>query len=221
MNIINAIEQRHACRAFLDKPVSTTTVAEILRISRWAPSGVNSQPWQVAVVSGEHKAALTAAMITAREQQQTPQPDYQYYPGKWQEPYRRRRVECGKALYQALGVNKGDKDAQQRAWNNNYHSFGAPLVLYLFVDKHMETGSWIDMGIFVQTVMLAAQAYGLASCPQASLADYPDIVRTHLQISEELAVVCGVALGYADIQHPVNQYRLPRADLEEFVRWYD
>jgi nitroreductase len=149
-----------------------------------------------------------------------PDPDYSYYPGEWLEPFASRRIDCGRALYKALGIEKRDKDAKIRAWNNNYRFFGAPVGLLFFVNKTLNKGSWLDMGMFLQNVMLAASACGLATCPQASLADYPVIVRGLLGVDDQLALVCGMALGYPDLNAPVNQYRLERAPVDEFTRWH-
>jgi len=166
------------------------------------------------------RSRLTAALLDARAQGREPNPDYQYYPSKWVEPFRSRRKECGLRLYEALGVAKNDPAAREIAWRNNYSFFGAPLALLFFLPRGVATGSWLDMGMFLQNIMLAALDHGLATCPQASIADYPDIVRELLGLEDEPLLVCGMALGYADESQPVNQYRLPRAPLEEFTRWY-
>lgn len=221
MNVIDAISGRKAIRAFLDTPVSPTTIEAILDTARWAPSGVNSQPWQVCIVRGASKEKITQALIEARNQQQPEHADYQYYPSQWVEPYRQRRLVCGKALYDALGIRREDKTRQIQAWMNNYRFFGAPMGLFFLLDKAMEKGSWLDMGMFIQNVMLAARDAGLETCPQAALADYPDIIRRLLDLPDNLAVVCGMALGYADHSQPVNQYRLERAAVGEFTRWYE
>lgn len=221
MDIIEAIKNRKSTRAFLDKPVSRQTIETILETARWAPSGVNTQPWHVAVVSGKHKRQLGDAIIEARVSGQTENPDYRYYPEQWQEPYTSRRKSCGMALYGALGISRRDIDKRKQAWYNNYRFFGAPVGLLFFVDKQLGQGSWIDMGMFIQNVMLAAEAHGLATCAQASLAEYPDIVRSMLDLPESYAVVCGMSVGYEDPEAAVNHYRTEREPLESFTRWYD
>lgn len=221
MHVAEAIRGRHSTRAFLDQPVAHETLNELLDIARWAPSGVNTQPWHVAVVQGETKARLSAALLGAREAGQTPNPDYSYYPDEWAEPFKGRRVACGKALYSALQIERHDKERQKTAWENNYRFFGAPVGLLFFIDKRLNKGSWLDMGMFLQSVMLAARGLGLATCPQASLAEFPDIVRGLLGMPAQLAVVCGMSVGYEDTAHPVNQYRLEREAVEAFTRWYD
>lgn len=220
MQATDAMKQRQSTRAFLDKPVSKENVSAILEAARWAPSGVNTQPWRVAVVSGQSKYQLAEAIIAARSEGHPPTPDYHYYPQEWFEPYKSRRRATGLALYGALGIGREDKDKQLEAWNNNYRFFGAPVGLLLFLDRRMGQGSWIDLGMFIQNILLAAEEQGLATCPQASLADHPDIVRQHLGIGDNWALACGIALGYRDTTAAVNGYRTPREPLEAFTSWH-
>ena len=220
MDVAQAIRHRWACRAFLDSAVPDETIKHILELASWAPSGVNTQPWQVAVVRGDTKQAITETLINARAQTK-PNPDYAYYPDNWVEPYKGRRITCGKELYGALDISREDKDAQKTAWENNYRFFGAPVALFIFIDKAMNKGSWMDLGMFIQNILLAACGCGLASCPQASVADYPDQIREVLGIEATLALACGISLGYPDTNHPVNNYRLPREMVESFSHWYD
>ena len=172
-------------------------------------------------MTGNSKERLAAALLAARKTGQPVTPDYAYYPQTWLSPYKERRKSCGLALYQALGIQKGDSDAQQRAWNNNYTFFGAPVGLMFTLHKAMQTGSWLDLGMFLQNIMLAALEFGLATCPQASLAEYPAVVRDTLGLDAQQYVICGMALGYPDKNHPVNQYRLPREPASAFSHWHD
>lgn len=221
MDAITAITSRKSTRAYTEQPVSHEAIEALLECASRAPSGVNSQPWHVCVLQGKTKEAVTAALISARDQKLEPNPDYDYYPKDWIEPYSSRRVACGKALYNALGIRHGQRDRQMLAWENNYRFFGAPVGLLFFIDQVLKTGSWVDIGMFIQNVMIAANASGLATCPQASLAEYPDIVREILAIEPSRRLVCGMSLGYADLTHPVNQYQLSRVKPAEFTRWYD
>ncbi|MDZ7662696.1 nitroreductase [Thiohalophilus sp.] len=218
--VYEAIRQRHSIRAYLDKPVARETIEAILDTARWAPSGVNTQPWQVCVVQGDTKRQLGDTIIKARDSSQKENPDYQYYPREWVSPYKDRRKACGLALYQALDIGREDRDKQKAAWYRNYRFFDAPVGLLFLIDARLEKGSWLDMGMFIQNVMIAAKGLGLDTCPQASLAEYPDIVRQQLDLPTDLQVVCGMALGYADPDHPINQYRLERLAVDEFTRWY-
>ncbi len=221
MDILTAMQARKSTRAFLERDVEVEKIHAILDAARWAPSGVNMQPWRVAVVRGESKRRISEAIITAREAGKTESPDYQYYPTEWFEPYKSRRKATGLALYGALNIARDDKQRRLEAWYDNYRFFGAPVGLLVFLDRRLSQGSWIDIGMFLQNLMLAAEAQGLATCPQASLAEYPGIVREILDIGEQMALACGLSLGYPDPQAAVNSYRTPREPVEAFTTWYD
>lgn len=221
MDILEAIRTRHSTRAFLDRPVARATVESVLDAARHAPSGVNTQPWQVAVVTGETKRRIAEAIIAARDAGAPENPDYGYYPDHWDEPYKSRRKACGLALYRALGIGRDDVEGRKAAWYRNYQFFGAPVGLLFFIDARLNKGSWIDMGMFLQSVMLAARAHGLASCPQAALAEYPGIVREILAVPADKLLVCGMALGYEDLDAPVNRYRTEREPVTGFTTWHD
>jgi nitroreductase len=220
MNLREAIEQRQSVRAFLERPVEQDTLVAILETARWAPSGVNMQPWRVAVVQGATQQRLGDLLIEARRAGRESSPDIPYYPQTWFEPYRSRRRDCGLKLYSALDIKRDDAERQMTAWCNNYRFFGAPVGLVFHLDAELAAGSLVDMGLFLQTIMLYAQDYGLATCPQASLAEYPDIVREVLGIPAGQHILCGMALGYPDWNAPVNQYRLERATLDTFTTWH-
>ena len=217
MEVSSALLHRQSVRAFLNKPVSEELVQKILNTAKWAPSGVNTQPWRVVGVAGSEKQALSAALLKQFDAKTASNPDYHYYPTEWFEPYKSRRKACGLALYSAVGIQLGEDEKRRAAWRRNYTFFGAPVGLLFFIDRRLEKGSWLDMGLFLQNVMLAARGFGLETCPQASLAEYPDIVRQILQISNDWAVVCGMAVGYADWDHPINQYRTTREAEQAFV----
>lgn len=221
MEVITAMKTRSSTRAFLDRQVAPETIRTILDAARWAPSGVNMQPWHVAVVQGQTRQRISDALIAAHESGRKEHPDYQYYPDEWFEPFKSRRKETGITLYNALNIRRDDSDARIQAWNNNYRFFGAPAGLLVFLDKRLGQGSWVDIGMFLQNIMLAAQSEGLATCPQASLAEYPDTVRRVLGIDKSLALVCGISLGYPDTQAAVNSYRTPREPVESFTQWFD
>ena len=220
MDIIEAIRGRASTRAFLDTPVSRETIEAVLEAARWAPSGGNTQPWQVAVVAGDLKQQIGDRMAEAFRSGDHGKADYQYYAKRFPEPYRTRRFVCGMALYNALGIARADKEGRAAQWEKNYHGFDAPVELYFFVDKTLEQGSWVDCGMFIQNVMLAARGFDLETCPQAALAEYPDMVREALGLSQEKRLICGLALGYSEREAPVNNYRTERAEVEEFTKWY-
>lgn len=221
MDIVTAIKGRACCRAFLDKPVARETVTAVLEAARWAPSGVNAQPWQVCVVSGASKQQLSAKILEAFRAGESANPDYPYYPSDWFEPYKSRRFACGMALYGALDIKREDKQRRQEVWELNYQFFHAPVGLFFLLDKRLERGSLFDYGMFVQNVMLAARQFELETCPQAALAEYPDIVRQQLGLNDNWLVVCGMAMGYPDRDQAINQYRTEREAVDEFTSWFE
>ena len=220
MEVTEAIRNRKSTRAFLDKPVPDEVITTVLECARWAPSGVNSQPWQVAVVTGETKRQLGNALAKQRANGETPRQDYNYYPTQIEEPYIARKRACGHALYNALGIKRNDIEKRKAQWMKNYHGFGSPVALLFFIDAILEKGSWVDMGMFIQNVMLAARGFGLETCPQAALAEYPDVIRNILNIADSKKLICGMALGYADYDDPSYQYRTEREPVENFTQWY-
>ncbi len=220
MELTEAIRARSSVRAFLDQPVTREQVEAVMDTARWSPSGVNMQPWRVEVVTGASKQRIGEAILSARAGGQAENPDYSYYPAEWSEPYAGRRKASGIALYQALGIGREDADKRIAARNRNYLFFGAPVGLLFFLERRLGQGAWLDIGIFLQSVMLAATSQGLATCPQAALAEYPDIVRDVVDVSDDYLLVCGMALGYPDPAAPVNSYRTERAPVSAFTRWH-
>ncbi|MBE9561261.1 MAG: nitroreductase [Proteobacteria bacterium] len=220
MTVAEALELRKSTRAFLNKQVDIEIIQHILNISRHAPSGVNTQPWQVAVVSGDKKHEVEQAMENAFNSGVKGKMDYQYYPNKWQEPYKNRRKFCGLQLYSTLQIAREDKDKQKQQWLANYRAFDAPVVLFFFMDEMMETGSFLDYGMFLQSIMLAAVEEGLATCPQAALAEYPQIIKEKLNYPDECILICGMALGYEDKEAVINSYRTPREEVDSFTKFF-
>jgi len=221
MNISEAIKQRQSSRAFLDTEVTNEQIKRILETASHSPSGANTQPWQVAVVTGEAKLKLQQQLEQAFYAGTPSQISYQYYPIDWKPTYKQRRQQCGLQLYQALKISKENTEARKAQWAANYRAFDAPVMLLFFMDKSMETGSFLDYGLFLHAILLAAMEEGLGTCLQASLADYPDIVRSSLDAFKEHTLLCGMALGYEDTQAPVNNYRTPRATVSEFSQFFN
>ncbi len=219
MDVSEAILARKSVRAFLDKPVARATIDQVLEVARYAPSGTNTQPWHVVVLSAEPMRQLQQKMIAQFEAHGPGQADYRYYPREWRSPYIERRRACGLQLYQTLGIKKEDKARQREQWVANYRAFGAPVMLLFFMERDLEAGSYMDYGMFLQSVMLAAQGAGLATCPQASVADFPTVVRDFLGYEASMLLLCGIALGYEDTAAPVNSYRTPREPLDNFVEY--
>lgn len=219
MTVSEALQKRHSTRAYQSKPVSRETLLEILNLARLAPSGANTQPWSVAVVTGAAKRRLEESLLQAFENGEEEEADYTYYPTEWKEPFLQRRRTCGHQLYQAMNIQREDKEARRGQWAENYRAFRAPVLLLFLLDTSLATGSFMDTGMFLQSVMLLAVERGLATCPQAAFAEYPDTIRKVLEIPESVQVVCGMALGYPDPEHPINQYRTEREPAEAFTRF--
>lgn len=169
--------------------------------------------------SSETRKRLSAELIRQFSSGVLPNPDYEYCPKTWPDPYLRRRRACGLALYSSLKISIEDLEGKKNHWRNNYHFFHAPVGLIVFMDKDMPKGSWIDVGMFIQNILLAAKNYGLETCPQAAFAEYPDVVRNILDL-QNIDVVCGIALGYEDPTHLLNSYQTEREPVDSFTRWY-
>ncbi len=213
----HAIASRKSTRAFLPDAVEPALIDELLLLAGTAPSGSNLQPWKVHVVSGAARDRLSAALLQAHRAGEVQEREYEYYPRVWRSPYIDRRRATGWGLYDLLGIRKGDHEASMRQHGRNYEFFGAPVVLIFSIDRDLEQGSWLDYGMFLQNIMIAARAYGLHTCPQAALANYPRIVKEHLGIGDDQVIVCGMPLGYEDPDEPVNTYQPARVPLHEFV----
>lgn len=218
------INSRRSVRAFLPTTVPRETLEEILRISSRAPSGTNVQPWKVYVLTGNAKEQLSQKILAAYndpEEAQTHTEEYPYYPAKWVSPYIDRRRKVGLDLYGLLDIKKGEAARMHAQHGRNYTFFDAPVGLIFTIDRIMQQGSWFDYGMFVQTIMLAARARGLDTCPQAAFTQFHRIIGEQLNLPENEMVVCGMALGYADESKPENKLRTERAPLEEWVRFCD
>lgn len=221
MNVQKALEKRKSVRAFLDKAVAAEKINAILSSASHSPSGANTQPWQVAVITGETKQKLQEKIEKAFRQGDKGKADYTYYPDEWVEPYKSRRIKCGLQLYSTLDIQREDKEKRLNQWLANYRAFDAPVMLLFFLDKHMQTGSYIDYGMFLQSIMLAALEQGLTTCAQASLAEYAEIIKSTLDYAADDILICGMSLGYEDENALVNSYRTPREAVETFTRYFE
>jgi nitroreductase len=221
MKVSQALLQRKSVRAYLDKEVEKEKIISILEHAKHAPSGVNMQPWQVCVLSGDKKKEIETKLLEAFNSDYEDSMDYQYYPLEWIEPYKTRRRNTGLLMYKTLRIRREDKKKQHEQWAKNYKAFGAPVVMYFFIDKVLQKGSYLDYGMFLHSILLMAEELGLATCTQAALAQYPSIVKKSLNISDEKHLLCGIALGYEDKDDIVNSYTTSRVELDEFVKFFD
>lgn len=220
--IDRAIASRRSVRAFLDTPVEPHILKEILQVSSRAPSGTNTQPWQVYVLTGGAKERLSAEIVEAfldPEQSAKHHEEYNYYPSSWIEPFISRRRKVGFDLYGLLGLAKDDKQGMKQQHARNFKFFDAPVGLIFTVDRVMGQGSWLDYGMFMENIMISAVGHGLAMCPQAAFNQFHKIIERHLSLPENEAIVCGMALGYEDKKAIVNTLKTTRVPIDEFVHF--
>jgi nitroreductase len=219
-----AITSRRSIRAFLPTPVPRETVEQILAVASRAPSGTNTQPWQVHVLTGAAKEALSRDILAAHDDpagRERHTEEYAYYPSEWVSPYVDRRRKVGWDLYGLLGIAKTDKARMHAQHGRNYAFFGAPVALMFTIDRVMQQGSWLDYGMFIQNVMVAARARGLDTCPQAAFTPYHRIVAHHLQLAPGQMLVCGMSLGWADPAAVENTLVTEREPVSGFARFLD
>ena len=214
-----AIVSRRSVRRFVDTPVSRETVESLLAVASRAPSGTNMQPWKVTVLAGDERRALQDAILAAYDARAPGhESEFPYYPASFPEPYKTRRRTVGWALYGLLGITKGENDRMHAQQRRNYLFFDAPVGLMFTIDRVLEIGSWLDCGMFLQNIMVAARARGLDTCPQMSFARYHRIIREALALPASERVICGMALGYADPAAPENRLETEREPVSGFAR---
>jgi nitroreductase len=213
-----AITSRRSVRAFLPTPVDEDLIRDILAVAARAPSGTNMQPWKVYVVTGQTKERVSEAILNSGiRAEKADWDEYKYYPDHFFEPYLSRRRAVGFELYGLLGIGRRDVERMRAQHDRNFVFFDAPVGMIFTIDRRLELGSWIDHGMFLQSIMIAARGRGLHTCPQAAFAPYHRQIRPILQIPDEEMVVCGMALGYEDVSKPENQLRTEREPVEAFA----
>ena len=221
-----AIVGRMSVRAFTPQPVPRDMLEEVLEVASRAPSGTNTQPWKVYVLQGsaldQVVQEVCAAVDAVRDDPALAehyQEAFAYYPRQWASPYSERRRENGWGLYGLLGIAKGDKERMFAQQRRNFQFFDAPVGLVFTVDRVLERGSLLDYGMFLQNIMVAARARGLHTCPQAAWNPYAGIVLPLVGAEAHEMMVCGMALGYADMDDPVNTFHTPREPVKNFTTW--
>lgn len=218
------IRSRRSLRAFLDTPVAREDICAILEVAARAPSGTNTQPWKVYVLTGEMLSSLSSKILAAHNDSEiakTHTEEYKYYPVEWRSPYVDRRRKVGWDLYALLGLGRENKLGMHAQHGRNYQFFDAPVGLIFTIDRVMEQGSWLDYGMFLQNIMLAARARGLDTCPQAAFTQYHRIIQAELGFGDQEMLVCGMSLGFADMSKIENSLQTERARLDDFVKFLD
>jgi nitroreductase len=222
-----AITSRRSVRAFLPAPVPRAVIEDILAVASRAPSGVNTQPWKVTVLTGHAKEELSRKVLAAHDANAgagstgADVGEYDYYPTDWVPPYIERRRKVGWDLYGLLGIAKGDKARMHAQHGRNYTFFGAPVGMIFTIDRILRQGSWLDYGMFLENIMVAARARGLDTCPQAAFIGFHKVIAEHLQLPAGEMVVCGMSLGHADETAPENRLVTQREPVSAFARFID
>ena len=218
-----AITSRRSIRAFLPTPVTRDEVEHILKVAARAPSGTNTQPWRVHVLMGDARQRLSDRVCAAFDdpaERARHTEEYAYYPTEWVSPYVDRRRKVGWDLYALLGIGKADKQRMHEQHKRNYRFFDAPVGLIFTIDRVMRQGSWLDYGMFLQSVMVAARGYGLDTCPQAAFTQFHALIADELKLPPTEMVVCGMSLGHADPAAVENSLVTEREPTAGFVQFH-
>jgi nitroreductase len=210
------LRQRKAVRAFRPDPLSRELVHDILAEASTAPSGANIQPWRVYVLAGQPLKALADALVAAARAGRAAPPEH--FPEPLPDVFRARLQDFGARLYRALGIERHDTEGRARQGERNLSFFGAPVGLVFTIDRRLKPHSWIDLGLFAQTLMIAAKSRGIDTCPQVSFAPFHDVIARHVQMPAEEVTAFGMSMGYGDPGARVNQARIPRERVEDFAR---
>src|SRR5215831_14675894 len=214
------LNERFSVRAFLPQPVPRETIARVLAVAQRTASWCNSQPWQVIIASGEAKERFRKAIYAEAGSGAPENTDFPF-PREYKGVYLERRRESGFQLYNTLGIPRGDKAAYARQMLENYNFFGAPHVAIIHTDEPLGVYGAVDCGGYVANFMLAAQALGLGTIPQAALARHSKLIRRHFNLPDDRRIVCGISFGFADHAHLVNSYRTSRAKVVDTVKFVD
>ena len=218
MSLADALKQRRSVRGFLDKPVPQDVLESVFSLAQHAPSNCNIQPWQVWVASGQVRDALRERMVDKVSRGVPFAPDYESLP-RFDGVYRQRQVDCAMELYGSMGIAREDREGRQRAELRNFQLFDAPHVVFIGMEKQFGVTVALDVGMYIQSLLLTMTAHGLGACAQGSMRYYPDDVRELLEIPESTAIVLGISFGYEDPEIAANRTRVGRVPLGESVRF--
>ncbi len=216
MDVEVAIRTRRSVRGFTSQRVPTERILNIFELAQRSPSNCNIQPWRIFVASGAARDRLRQAMVEQAMQGIPPNPDFEY-PDRFDEPFRKHQIACAVTLFNEMGIGRDDKQGRNRALLRNFELFDAPHVAFLGMNKQFKEPVALDLGIYLQTLMLAMTANGIACCPQGSMRSYPDIVRREFDISPEIGILVGLSFGYEDPSVAANRARIDRSPLSENV----
>jgi nitroreductase len=220
----HAIVTRRSLRAFLPTPVPRPLIEDILQVAARAPSGTNVQPWRVTVLTGAARERLSAAILRVYDDPELRREhaeEYAYYPTEWVDPYLARRRKVGWDLYGLLGIGKTEKERMHAQHGRNYRFFDAPVGMIFTIDRILQQGSWLDYGMFLENIMIAARARGLDTCPQAAFTQFHRVISEQLALPASEMVVCGMALGYADMSRIENTLETEREPVSGFARFLE
>jgi nitroreductase len=217
VKVSTAIETRKTVRQFLPTPVPEKTIREILENAKRAPSGGNLQPWNVHVLVGKPLVALVNDIDGKIKKGITEDPEYNIYPPELVDPYKTRRRVVGQALYELIGVPRDDLPGKLKQLSRNYRFFDAPVGMFFVMHRQMEIGQYVDLGMFMQNIMLLAREYGLHTCPQEAWARWPETLKGHLSLADHEMLFCGMALGYEDNSAVINKLVSEREEFGNFV----
>jgi nitroreductase len=209
---------RRSTRAFRDEEVPPAVIRDLLETASYAPSTFNTQPWRVHVLTGEARQRVAQAILSAHTA--ALHPAFTPFPDPMPSACRALQEDFGGRYYQALGIARDDMAARGRQTARNYAFFGAPAGLMLTIPRELTQHSWLDLGLFLQTFMIAACERGLATCPQVAFGRYEDVIARELQFGAQERLACGVSLGWPEVEAPVNRMQMPRLDTDAFARWH-
>jgi nitroreductase len=219
LDVLRAITARHCKRAYLDRPVPQALLHEVLAAAANAPSTRNAQPWHVVVLSGAARLRLADRLCAAFDADVPARPDYENRRPTSNPRELERAERAGRGLLEARGIARDDQQARRANLRANFQFHGAPVAMILHLPADAVPGTFLEMGFFLQNIMIGLVACGLGSCPQYSVAGYSDCVRSELGLGADHLIVCSLAVGYPDPQAPVNAFAPERAGVEEYTRW--
>lgn len=219
MELLEGIESRKSIRAFKSESIPPDKIVRILEAAGRSPSFTNTQPWEVAVVSGTKKDELSRILYQLAESKTKANPDLPF-PQGWPPELEKRSKEHGARRFESLGIERDNVQQRKEFRLQNFKFYGAPAVLFLLLDRKLNAWSVFDLGLFSQSIALAAHSLGLGTCLQASVTGYPDAIRNFLKVNESKMIVLCIAIGYPDSEAPINKYQSTRTTLKEFVKWY-